>query len=74
LAPVFSELAEKLRFHPSFLIAQVDATENQIPGVELKGYPTMKLFKKSGGKMEIIDYEGDRSIPAFLDFLTLHEQ
>ena len=38
------------------VIAKVDATENEIEGVEIQGFPTLKLWKK--GTNEEVDYNG----------------
>jgi len=41
----------------------VDATENTIEGIEVSGYPTIKVF--SVKKSEPLDYEGDRTARGF---------
>ena len=39
------------------MLAKVDATENEIDGVEVEGFPTLKMFKKETNA--IVDYKGD---------------
>jgi len=45
LAPIYSKLAEKLKNNKKILIAKVDGTENQIPGITIEGFPTIKFFR-----------------------------
>ena len=61
-------MAEKLSVNSNIVIAKVDATQHKIPGVQIKGYPTIKLFKK-GEQPEIVDYKSSRSVDAFVAFL-----
>jgi len=52
------------------MIAKMDANDNDVPpaaGFRIQGFPTIK-FKKAGTK-EFIDYEGDRSLESFLEFI-----
>merc|ERR1711977_335001 len=52
------------------MIAKMDANDNDVPpaaGFRIQGFPTIK-FKKAGAK-EFIDYEGDRSLESFLEFI-----
>lgn len=49
----------------------MDATENDIPAsapFEVAGFPTIK-FKRAGTR-EFIDYTGDRSLEALIEFVT----
>lgn len=43
------------------MIAEIDATENEIEDLDITGYPTLILFP-SGDKEHPIEYSGDRSI------------
>ena len=45
-----------IQFRTDVVIAKVDATENEIEGVEIQGFPTLKLWKK--GTNEEVDYNG----------------
>jgi protein disulfide-isomerase A1 len=56
LAPIFEELAQKLKPNTNIVIASVDSTQHKIPDIEIKGYPTVKLFKK-GATPELVDYK-----------------
>lgn len=51
--------------------AKMDATENDIPAsapFEVAGFPTIK-FKRAGTR-DFIDYTGDRSLEALIEFVT----
>jgi len=70
LAPIWDQLAEKLSSVESLVIAKMDATENDVPpgnNFQIEGFPTLKLFKAETN--EVVDYNGDRSIDAFIEFL-----
>ena len=71
LEPVYEELAAKIsKSHEKLIIAKMDATANEIdvPGVEVKGFPTLYFFP-GNDKKHPIRYEGEREIPGFVDFL-----
>lgn len=71
LAPTWETLGEKfVNSKEQILIAKMDANENDVPpsaGFRIQGFPTIK-FKKAGSK-EFIDYEGDRSLESFIEFI-----
>lgn len=51
----------------------MDATTNDIPpsaGFQVQSFPTIK-FKAAGSK-EFIDFEGDRTLESFIDFISLN--
>ena len=67
LEPIYKELAEKLQGNENVIIAKMDATANEHPSVQIKGFPTLFWFKpgsKSGEK-----YEGERSLEALMGFV-----
>jgi len=59
LAPIWDQLAEELKDVPHLTIAKMDATANEVDGVDVKGYPTLKFYSKDNKKSPI-DYDGDR--------------
>lgn len=71
LAPTFDSLGELYGSHKDKVtIAKMDATANDIPpsgGFLVSSFPTIK-FKPAGSK-EFIDYEGERTLDAFVDFI-----
>lgn len=69
LAPVWEEVATELKDVPGLVISKFDATTNEVDGVEIRGYPTLKFYPKSDGKKVPVDFDGDRdaeSIKAWL--------
>ena len=44
LAPIYEAVAKKLANNKNIVLAKVDATANEVPGVSIKGYPTLKFF------------------------------
>lgn len=77
LEPVYAELAAKLKSHKNIVIAKMDSTANEIevPGVEVKGFPTLFLFK-GDDKSNPIKYEGARELDDMLTYLesTAHNK
>jgi len=67
LAPIWDELGEKFKEHDDIVIAKMDSTQNEVKAVKVKGFPTIKLFKKGDNSM--VDYSGDRSLDSFVTFL-----
>lgn len=68
LEPIYTELATKLAAFPDIVIAKMDATANEHSSLNVKGFPTIKFFKK-GSNGVAIDFEGDRTLEGFLKFL-----
>lgn len=59
LAPKYEKLAKNLAYlSDNLMIAKVDSIENEIPGVTIDSFPTMKLFKK-GAKNDPVNYEDE---------------
>jgi protein disulfide-isomerase A1 len=71
LVPIYDSLATKLKNVKGLVIAKMDSTANEIEGVEIKGFPTIKFFPK-GRKHNPIDFEGDRTEEGFTEFLKKH--
>lgn len=46
LAPKYEELATQLKSNKNILIAKIDSTMNEVEGVSIKGFPTIKLFRR----------------------------
>ncbi|WVN89193.1 protein disulfide-isomerase domain [Cryptococcus depauperatus CBS 7841] len=70
LAPIWDTLGEKYAKDNSVIIAQMDATENDIPSqapFRVQGFPTLKF--RPAGSLEFIDYTGDRSFDSLVEFV-----
>ena len=46
------------------VIAKLDSTKNEIEGVDIEGFPTIKMFKKETN--EEVEYVGRKKILCFL--------
>ncbi|KAJ1510722.1 Protein disulfide-isomerase-like 2-2 [Coelomomyces lativittatus] len=72
--PIVNELAGKFANKPHVVIATLDATVHSAISNEYKiqGYPTFKLFGPNFEKP--LDYNGDRTLEAFYDFVEQHSK
>lgn len=68
LEPIYTELATKLAHVSDLTIAKMDATANEHPTLNVRGFPTIKFFKK-GEKVTPMDFAGDRTVEGFIAFL-----
>ncbi|EGR32155.1 prolyl 4- beta polypeptide, putative, partial [Ichthyophthirius multifiliis] len=68
LAPKYESIAKQLAHNKNLIIAKVDSTSNDIPGIVIQSFPTIKFFKNSS-KDTPIDYDGKREEQDFLDWL-----
>lgn len=44
MAPLYVELAEALADAENLVIAEMDATANEVEGVNIQGFPTIKFY------------------------------
>jgi protein disulfide isomerase len=68
LAPIWDELAESVKDMDNLVIAKFDATLNEVDGLAIRGYPTLKWYPK--GDKSGQDYDGGRELPDFVKFLA----
>jgi protein disulfide-isomerase A1 len=66
LAPIYDVLGKAVKSE-KIVIAKMDATENDAPGVDIEGFPTIMLFKAKDNT--IVKFSGDRTVKGFLSFL-----
>jgi protein disulfide-isomerase A1 len=70
LSPIYEDLATRLKeTNPNILIAKVDSTANDLEGLDIQGFPTIKFFK-IGDKTNPVDFEGERDLSGMTDFLA----
>lgn len=72
LAPTYEELAEIYASDDDakdkVVIADIDATLNDVSGVEIEGFPTIILYP-AGADSKPVLYESQRSLESFLEFI-----
>lgn len=72
LAPIYEELAgvfhEDESLKDKVLIANIDATLNDVRGVDIAGFPTLYLWP-AGEDTKPVLFEGPRTIEAFIKFI-----
>ena len=57
LVPIYDQLGEKFKDHPSVVIAKMDATANELEHTKVNSFPTIKLFKKDTNEVrELFDF------------------
>lgn len=70
LAPVYEEVAQKLKKEDSIVIAKFDATANDVPlNYGVQGFPTL-FFAPKGKKQSPMKYESGRDVDSFIKFLA----
>lgn len=68
LAPIYDEVAKSLASNDKLVLAKCDSTANEIPGVNIQGFPTLKFYAP-GKKSSPIDFSGDRTAEGITKFL-----
>ncbi|XP_006146483.1 protein disulfide-isomerase A2 [Tupaia chinensis] len=68
MAPVWEALAEKYRDHEDIIIAELDATANELDSLAVHGFPTLKYFPAGPGR-KVIEYKSARDLETFSRFL-----
>jgi protein disulfide-isomerase A1 len=68
LAPIWDELAADFDNVDNVVIAKMDSTANEVAGVDIQGFPTLKFYPAGANKVAI-DYEQDRDLKAFKSFI-----
>ena len=67
LAPTWDELAVAVKDIPDLVIAKFDATANEVAGLEIRGYPTLKFYPKDNKAG--VDYNAGRELGDFKTWL-----
>jgi protein disulfide-isomerase A1 len=88
LAPLIEELAEQYDDSSGVVVAKMDGTTNEAAGLDVKGFPSLRLYSAGGeggekgaadegGEKEKRDangvvYEGDRTLAAMTAWIEAH--
>jgi len=72
LEPTFNALAKQLKPVETLTIAKMDATANEIdvPGVDIRGFPTLYFFKGGSQPKVPEKYDGGRELNDMIKFLS----
>lgn len=68
LAPHYDEAAKRLLVNPNIVLVKVDSTLNEVAGLEIQGFPTLKFYGKDKSQ-EPIDYNGGRDADGIISWL-----
>jgi protein disulfide-isomerase A1 len=71
LAPTYVKLAKRFKNIDSVVIAKMDGTENEVPDLEVKGYPTL-LFFPAEKDAKPISLDGGRDLASLTKFIKKH--
>lgn len=66
LAPKWDELAEKFEGVDDVMIAKMDLTTNEVPNLNVTGFPTLIFFGKDGTQTT---FDGERTVEALKEFV-----
>ncbi|KAF6015768.1 hypothetical protein HII12_000629, partial [Brettanomyces bruxellensis] len=71
LAPIFKALADVYAADEAskdkVVLAEIDHTANDIPGVDIQGYPTLILYPADGS--EPVEFQGQRTLEGMANFI-----
>jgi protein disulfide-isomerase A1 len=69
LEPLYKQVAEKLLSVKSLVLAKIDATANDVEGFHIEGFPTIKFWAADKKGEAPIDFDSDRDLESFIDWL-----
>lgn len=68
MAPIYEKVAATLAaVNPNIVISKCDATANEIEGIPIQGFPTLKFFPANNKTP--VDFSGDRTEEGILNYL-----
>ena len=73
LAPHYDEAAKRLLVNPNIRIVKMDSTENEVAGVDIRGFPTLKFWGKDKSQPPI-DYNGERTADGIISWIKDHTE
>lgn len=69
LAPIYEETAKALAANEKIRLVKIDSTENEIQGVSVQGFPTLKFYHADKKDAAPIDFSGERTREGIVSFL-----
>jgi len=63
MAPDYIELAEALASEPNLIIGEMDATANEVDGVNIESFPTIKFYPANNKTP--VEFQDDRTAKGF---------
>jgi len=58
-----------MKVHPSVVIAKCDSTANEVQGLGVKGFPTIRYFPSNNKALPGVEYNGGRTFEDFVKYL-----
>ncbi|NXL47008.1 PDIA2 isomerase, partial [Podilymbus podiceps] len=68
MAAAWEELGERYKDHEDIVIAELDATANELENITIKGFPTLHYFPAGPGR-KMVEYKSARDVETFSKFL-----
>ncbi|NXG02085.1 PDIA2 isomerase, partial [Sakesphorus luctuosus] len=68
MAAAWEELAERYKDHEDIVIAEMDATANELENITIHGFPTLHYFPAGPGR-KMVEYKSARDVETFSKFL-----
>lgn len=71
MAPAYEEAARRLAHNPNIELVKIDLNDNEVFGVEIEGFPTIKFYQKDKNR-DPIKYTGGLTADEIIDWLRRH--
>ncbi|KAM6351477.1 protein disulfide-isomerase A2 [Alca torda] len=68
MAAAWEELGERYKDHEDIVIAELDATANELENITIHGFPTLHYFPAGPGR-KMVEYKSNRDVETFSKFL-----
>ncbi|KAM6121535.1 protein disulfide-isomerase A2 [Phoenicopterus ruber ruber] len=68
MAAAWEELGERYKDHEDIVIAELDATANELENITINGFPTLHYFPAGPGR-KMVEYKSTRDVETFSKFL-----